>query len=240
MNLSTATAFVTGGNRGIGRAIVDRLLAEGAVRVYATARSAAEADKLSEIDQRVIGLVLDTTDGAKIAAAAEKARDVTLLINNAGVIEAGSFLEATQPQVERNFATNFYGTLAMTRAFTPILAGNGGGTIVNMLTIAALAPIPGMSAYNASKAAAWSMTQSLRATLASKAIKVMGVFPGPVDTQMLAGIPIPKAAPSDVAEAIVAGIASDVEDVFPDDTSSAIYSQWTRDHKSIERQMASM
>jgi NAD(P)-dependent dehydrogenase (short-subunit alcohol dehydrogenase family) len=240
MNLSTATAFVTGGNRGIGRAIVDRLLAEGAVRVYATARSAAEADKLSEIDQRVIGLVLDTTDGAKIAAAAEKARDVTLLINNAGVIEAGSFLEATQPQVERNFATNFYGTLAMTRAFTPILAGNGGGTIVNMLTIAALAPIPGMSAYNASKAAAWSMTQSLRATLASKGIKVMGVFPGPVDTQMLAGIPIPKAAPSDVAEAIVAGIASDVEDVFPDDTSSAIYSQWTRDHKSIERQMASM
>lgn len=240
MNLSTATAFVTGGNRGIGRAIVDRLLAEGAVRVYATARSAAEADKLSEIDQRVIGLVLDTTDGAKIAAAAEKARDVTLLINNAGVIEAGSFLEATQPQVERNFATNFYGTLAMTRAFTPILAGNGGGTIVNMLTIAALAPIPGMSAYNASKAAAWSMTQSLRATLASKGIKVMGVFPGPVDTQMLAGIPIPKAAPSDVAEAIVAGIASDVEDVFPDDTSSAIYSQWTRDHKSVERQMASM
>jgi short-subunit dehydrogenase len=128
----------------------------------------------------------------------------------------------------------------MAKAFTPILVANGGGTIVNMLTIAALAPIPAMSAYNASKAAAWSMTQSLRATLAGKGIKVMGVFPGPVDTQMLAGVPIPKAAPSDVAKAIVAGIASDVEDVFPDDTSSAIYSQWTRDHKSIERQMAAM
>jgi NAD(P)-dependent dehydrogenase (short-subunit alcohol dehydrogenase family) len=240
MNLSTVTAFVTGGNRGIGRAIVDRLLAEGVVRVYATARSAAEAEKLSEIDRRVTGLVLDTTDGAKVAGAAEKARDVTLLINNAGVIDAGSFFEATQPQVERNFATNFYGTLAMSKAFTPILAANGGGTIVNMLTIAALASIPGLSAYNASKAAAWSMTQSLRATLASQGIKVMGVFPGPVDTRMLAGVPIPKAAPSDVAEAIVAGIASDVEDVFPDDASSAIYSQWTRDHKSIERQMASV
>src|SRR5687768_14442455 len=151
MNLSTVTAFITGGNRGIGRAIVDRLLAEGVVRVFATARSAAEADKLSEIDRCVTGVVLDTTDGAEVAAAAEKARDVTLLINNAGVLDAGSFFGAMQPQVERNFATNFYGTLAMSKAFTPILAANGGGTIVNMLTIAALAPIPGMSAYSASK-----------------------------------------------------------------------------------------
>ena len=100
--------------------------------------------------------------------------------------------------------------------------------------------MPSRSAYNASKAAAWSMTQSLRATLAGERIRVIGVFPGPVDTEMLAGVPIPKAPPADVAAAIVAGIATDAEDVYPDPAALGAYEQWKQDHKSIERQFASL
>jgi len=240
MQISSATAFITGGNRGIGRAILDMLLADGAARVYATARSAAEAEKLGQIDRRVTGIVLDITDEKQIDSATAMAGDTTLLINNAGVLNPGNFFEAGRAQVERNFATNFYGTLGMTRAFAPIIEANGGGAVVNVLTFTAFASMPWLSAYNASKAAAWSMTQSLRATLATKKIRVMGVFPGPVDTDMLAGVEIPKTAPSVIARAIVDGIADDVEDVFPDEPSAQFYELWKRDHKAVERQFAAM
>ncbi len=149
-------------------------------------------------------------------------------------------LEADRIQIERAFATNFYGSLAMSTAFAPVITANGGGAVVNVLTITALATMPSRSAYNASKAAAWSMTQSLRATLADNRIRVVGVFPGPVDTEMLAGIPIPKAPPADVAAAIVAGIAADAEDIYPDPAARGVYEQWKQDHKAIERQFAAL
>jgi NAD(P)-dependent dehydrogenase (short-subunit alcohol dehydrogenase family) len=240
MQISSATALVTGANRGLGRALVDRLLADGAARIYATARLPSEAEKLSRLDPRVTGLVLDITDERQIEDAAARAADVTLLINNAGILNPGNFLEADRAEVERIFATNFYGPLAMTTAFAPVLEANGGGTIVNILTVAALASMPWISAYNASKAAGWSMTQSLRATLAGKNIRVTGVFPGPVDTDMMSQVPIPKTAPAAVAEAIVSGIAADAEDVFPDATASQVYEQWKQDHKAVERQFAAM
>jgi len=240
MQISSATALVTGANRGLGRAIVDRLLAEGAPHIYATARLPAEAERLSNIDPRVIGLVLDITDARQVKEAAARATDVTLLINNAGILNPGNFLEADRAQVEQIFATNFYGPLAMTTAFAPVVEANGGGTVVNVLTVAALASMPWLSAYNASKAAGWSMTQSLRATLAKKSIRVIGVFPGPVDTDMMAQIPIPKSPPADVARAIVDGIVADAEDVFPDSASSQVYEQWKQDHKAVERQFAAM
>ncbi|HVY43899.1 MAG TPA: SDR family oxidoreductase [Hyphomicrobiaceae bacterium] len=240
MQIHSASAFVTGANRGIGRALVQRLLADGAKRVYGTARTQDEADKLAALDNRLTGIVMDVTQPSQIAAAAAQARDVTLLINNAGVLDFGNLLEVDRAKVDRNFATNFYGTLDVTRAFAPVLEANGGGTIVNLLTLVALASMPGLSVYNASKAAAWSMTQSWRATLAAKNVKVMGVFPGAVDTDMLAGVDMPKTSPADIAAAICAGLADDREDVFPDAMSAAVYEQWKTDHKSVERQFALM
>ena len=240
MQLTSATALITGANRGIGRALLDQLLASGPRRIYATARTADEAQKLAGIDSRVVGLELDVTDPTQIAAAAARAGDVTLLVNNAGVLDFGNFLDAKRPQIDRNFATNFYGTLDMTRAFVPVLEKNGGGTVVNLLTLVALASMPGLSVYNASKAAAWSMTQSWRASLAGKNIKVMGVFPGAVDTQMLAGVEMPKTPAADVARAIVQGISRDEEDVFPDPMSARLYAQWKQDHKAVEHQFATM
>ena len=240
MHIQSATAFITGANRGIGRALVTRLLADGARHIYATARTADEAGKLSAIDPRVTGLVLDVTDQQQVAAAAARARDVTLLVNNAGVLDFGNFLDAQRGQIDRNFATNFYGTLDMTRAFVPVLEANGGGTIVNLLTLVALASMPGLSVYNASKAAAWSMTQSWRATLGPRNIKVIGVFPGAVDTEMLAGVDMPKTPADEIATAISAGIVADTEDIFPDAMSAGLYAQWRVDHKAVEHQFASM
>lgn len=240
MNISSATALITGANRGIGRALVDRLLADGVPSIFATARTAAEADRLTALDKRVTGLVMDVTNPAQIEAAAQRAKDVTLLINNAGVLDFGSFLEAQRTQIDRNFATNFYGTLDVTKAFVPVLEANGGGTIVNLLTLVALASMPGLSVYNASKAAAWSMTQSWRASLAGKGIKVIGVFPGAVDTDMLAGVDMPKTSAAEIARAISAGIAADSEDIFPDPMSAGLYEKWKADHKAVERQFAAM
>jgi NAD(P)-dependent dehydrogenase (short-subunit alcohol dehydrogenase family) len=240
MQINSATALVTGASRGIGRALLHRLLADGVRHVYATARTQQEADKLAQLDQRVTGLVLDVTEPTQVAAAASRARDVTLLINNAGVLDFGTFLDADRTKIDRNFATNFYGTLEVTKAFVPVLESNGGGMIVNLLTLVALASMPGLSVYNASKAAAWSMTQSWRASLASKKIKVMGVFPGAVDTDMLAGVNMPKTSAAEVAAAIATGIALDTEDVFPDAMSAGLYAQWKADHKAVEHQFATM
>jgi NAD(P)-dependent dehydrogenase (short-subunit alcohol dehydrogenase family) len=119
-------------------------------------------------------------------------------------------------RVARQFATNFYGTLAMAVSFAPVIEANGGGAIVNILTLVALASMPGLSTYNASKALAWSMTQSLRATLASRKIAAFGAFPGAVDTDMLSGVEMPKTAPADVARAVVQGIQAGAEDIVPD------------------------
>ncbi len=163
-----------------------------------------------------------------------------MLINNAGVLDFGAVLETPRTAFERNFGTNFYGLLAMTRAFAPAIERNGGGAVVNILTLVALASMPGLGVYNASKAAAWSLTQSLRAGLAGKGIAVHGVFPGAVDTDMLAGVEMTKTSPADVARAVVEGVGRGVEDIFPDPMSSALYDAWRRDHKAVEKQFAAM
>jgi NAD(P)-dependent dehydrogenase (short-subunit alcohol dehydrogenase family) len=235
MNIVNATALVTGANRGIGRALVTALLEAGARRVYAAARDPAT---IADDDPRVVPLRLDVTDAAQVAAAARQARDVTLLVNNAGVLDFGGPLDVSQAALERNFATNFFGPLATARAFAPAIEANGGGAIVNVLTIVALASMPGLAGYNASKAAAWSMTQALRASLAGRGIAVHAVFPGPVDTEMAAAITFPKTGAQDVAKAIVAGVAAGQEDVFPDPMSQQVYEAWRQDHKAVERQFA--
>lgn len=237
MDVSSATAFVTGANRGIGRHLVDTLLGAGVAKIYAGTRDPAS---VAFDDDRVVNVGLDITDAAQVAAAARAAGDTTLLINNAGVLDFGTFLDADAAQVSRNMDVNYFGTLEMCRAFAPVISGNGGGTIVNVLTLVALASMPSLSVYNASKAAAWSMTQALRATLLAQGVRMVGVFPGAVDTDMLASVDMPKTPPADIATAIVAGLRDDAEDIFPDPMSQALYADWRADHKAVERQFASM
>lgn len=200
--------------------MVEALLAANVAKVYAGTRNLQKPNGAGN-DRRVVPLPVDVTDERAIAAVVEQAGDVTLLVNNAGVLDFGSVLDAPQQAFERNFDTNFYGVLAMSRAFVPVIERNGGGAIVNILTLVALASMPGLGVYNASKAAAWSLTQSMRAGLSGRNIAVCGVFPGAVDTDMLAGVEMPKTSPTDVAKAIVAGVSNGSEDIFPDPMSSA-------------------
>jgi NAD(P)-dependent dehydrogenase (short-subunit alcohol dehydrogenase family) len=241
MKLHDTTALVTGANRGIGRALVGALLDAGAVKVYATARDRLSLAALTALDPaRVIPLQVDITDRNSVTQASEQATDVNLLINNAGILSFGNILETPLEAIYQQFDVNFYGTLNMTRAFVPILERNGGGAIVNLLTLVALASMPGLSTYNASKAAAWSMTQSLRASVSDKNIAVYGVFPGAVDTDMLAGVDMAKTSPVEIAKALLQGIESDREDIFPDPMSTQIYAAWQQDHKAVEKQFATM
>ncbi len=238
MEIRNSIALVTGANRGIGRELVGALLAAGAAKVYAAIRGPNSADP--NADPRIVPLQLDVTDRARVQAVSNEAADATLLINNAGVLDFGDILETPIDKLARNFETNFYGTLNMARAFAPVIEHNGGGAIVNILTLVALASMPGLAVYNASKAAAWSMTQSLRATLAGRNVAVFGVFPGAVDTDMLAGVDMPKTNPAEVARAVVAGLADDCEDIYPDPMSTELYAAWRQDHKAVERQFAAM
>lgn len=241
MQIKDSVALVTGANRGVGRAIVEALLRFGVKRVYATARRKDDLAALVALDTtRVTPLALDVTNPAQIAAAATTASDVNLVFNNAGALDFGGILNTPLDVVERNFAVNFYGQLHVARAFSPVLESHGKGAFVNILTLLSMVSMPGLAAYNASKAAAWSLTQSLRADLSKKNISVFAVFPGAIDTDMLRGVEMPKTSPADVAAAILAAIEKDEEDIFPDPMSRQVYANWKLDHKSVERQFASM
>jgi NAD(P)-dependent dehydrogenase (short-subunit alcohol dehydrogenase family) len=241
MKIQNATALVTGANRGIGSAFVAALLQAGVQKVYATARDLTSLEAVTALDaKRVIPLQLDVTDQNLVDALPAKAPDVNLLINNAGVLASGNILDVPIEIISSQFNTNFYGSLNMVRAFVPVIEQNNGGAIVNVLTVVALASMPGLAAYNASKAASWSMTQSLRASVAEKGITVHAVFPGPVDTAMAAEIEIDKTSPADVAAAVLSGIEAEQEDIFPDPMSTQLYAAWKQDHKAVEKQFAAM
>lgn len=235
MELSGCVALVSGANRGLGARLVEGLLARGAAKVYATARHPGQVDGG---DPRVVTLPLDVDDQDSVAAAARAARDVTLLINNAGVLAFGGILDADPADVERDLHTNYLGTLRLTRAFVPVIEANHGGAVANVLTLIALAPAPGMAGYSASKAAAHSMTQSLRADLRGRAIEVYGAYPGGIDTDMLAGVDAVKAAPERVAAGILDGIAAGTTTIFPDDASADAGRVWLGDPLRLEAMLA--
>jgi len=240
MKIENTVALVTGANRGIGAALVHALLDGGASKVYAAARQ--EADLITvgaKGDRRIVPVHLDVTSAAHVARVAGQASDVSMLFNNAGVLNFGSVLDALPTAFHQNFGVNFFGVLNTTRAFAPALTQHH-GAVVNILTLVALASMPGLGVYNASKAAAWSLTQSFRADFAKRHVKVFGVFPGAVDTDMLKGVEMPKAAPADVAAAVLKGVEADEEDIFPDPMSQQLYAHWASDHKAIERQFATM
>ncbi len=240
--LSGKTALVTGANRGIGEAIVDALVAAGVRKVYAASRNISALDPLvAHHGSRVTPVQLDVTNAVQIAAAAASAVDVDLLVNNAGIV--GFFGgEFTDPQwIEggrREMEVNFLGTFAVTQAFAPVLAKNGGGAIVNLNSVASFVGFPILAAYSASKAATHSLTQVTRAMLRGQHTQVFGVYPGPIDTKMGEALTLDKTSPADAARAIVAGIIAGDEEIFPDRMSQATGPAFFADPKGLERQVA--
>src|SRR5262245_1071986 len=240
MKIDNTIALVTGANRGIGAALVQALLEQGASKVYAAARQETDLAALrAKNDRRIVPVQLDVTDPAQVGRVAAQASDVRLLFNNAGVLNFGSVLDAPSTAFDRNFDVNVFGLLHTTRAFASALTTHQ-GAVVNILTLVALASMPSLGVYNASKAAAWSLTQSMRGDFAKRQVKVFGVFPGAGDTDMLKGVEMPKTATADDAAAVLDGIGADDEDIFPDPMAKALYAQWTTNHKAIERQFAAM
>lgn len=239
MSYTDTIAFVTGANRGIGEALVLALLEAGAPRVYATARSEAGLARWTGID-RVVPVQLDIRDAQACVRAASRASDVDLLVNNAGTLASYDLLEAPAEALETDFGTNFYGLLHMARAFAPTLRAKDGAAMINLLTLVSVANMPAIGGYSASKAAAWSLTQALRAQLAADGVRVHGVFPGAVDTDMIRGFDMPKTDASEVAAAILAGVADGTEDIAPDPMARQLWSLFEHDPKAVERQFAAM
>ncbi len=228
MNIAGKTVLITGANRGIGRALVSEALRRGAKRVYAGTRGPAEF-----ADERVIPVTLDVTSGEQIERAAARIDALDLLINNAGIALAD---DLTDPDIiEQHLAVNLFGMLKVTRAFLPRLRRSR-GAIVNNLSLAALAPVPVVPAYSISKAAAFNMTQSLRAYLAAAGVSVHAVILGPVDTEMSRGLEIPKSSPEAAATGILDGVENGDEDIFPDALSRQLAEGWrTGVAKAVER-----
>jgi NAD(P)-dependent dehydrogenase (short-subunit alcohol dehydrogenase family) len=241
--IAGSVAFVTGANRGIGKAIVEALVDGGAAKVYAAARSAASLESIVVAGGgRVIPVQLDITNAGQLATAVASAGDVTLLINNAGILEqfGEPFMTTVAEPSRREMEVNVFGTMSVTQQFVPVLTRNGGGTIVNLSSLAAVVNFPIAIAYSASKAALHSLTQAARLALSSHGITVIGVYPGPVDTDMGTNIPFDKASPRSVADDILAGIEAGTEDVFPDPMSKQMGQLYMTDPKGVERAVAAM
>jgi len=238
-SLKGAVALVSGANRGIGAAFVSGLLEAGAGRVYAAARDPQTLTALAQSDARVVPIALDITDDTSVQAAAARLLDVDLVVNNAGVLLGARLIAAADLAAARQeMEVNYFGLLRMCRAFAPILAANGGGTLINLLSILARMANPAGGGYSASKAAALSLTQAVRAELRAQGTRVIGVLPGYVDTTMIAGITAPKIQPSEVVRATLAALLTDQDDVYPGEQASQIAAWLLQDPKAVERHFA--
>jgi NAD(P)-dependent dehydrogenase (short-subunit alcohol dehydrogenase family) len=233
MTIAGSAVLVTGGNRGIGQALVEEALRRGAKRVYAGTRR-----PLVHSDGRVMPLTLDVTDAAQTQGALERVESLDILINNAGLALYDDLSD--RAALERHLAVNLFGTYGVTQAFLPLLTRSR-GAIVNVLSVTAFAAMPLIPAYSISKAAAFSLSQSLRALLASQGVKVHAVLTGPVDTDMSRGLDVPKASPEWVARAIFDGVETGEEDIFPDPMSESMAESWRNGAaKALERQNAAL
>ncbi|HEY2224718.1 SDR family oxidoreductase [Actinomycetospora sp.] len=213
MRIAGSTALVTGAGRGLGATLVEALLARGAATVYAGAR---DPRSVIHQDPRVVPLRLDVTDPASVRDVAERAGDVDLLINNAGIAGNGSLLTGDPERARAEVETNFWGPVTVLRAFAPVLARNGGGAAVNVLSVLSWLTAPATGSYSASKAAAWSFTGSARAELRGQGTQVVGVHLGYMDTDMVAALDVPKIAPADVARQALDAIEDGTEEVLAD------------------------
>lgn len=218
MTIEGKTVLITGSNRGIGKALVDEALRRRAKQVYAGARQ-----PISHPDERVVPIVLDVTEPEEIRRVAGCIRSLDILINNAGIALYDNLSDRSI--LEQHLAVNLFGPYEVIKAFLPQLTESR-GTIVNNTSMMAMVPLPMTPAYAVSKAAAFNFTQSLRALVANRGIRVHAILTGPTDTEMTAGLEIPKAAPISVARSIFDGIDTGEEDIFPDATSQVIADNW--------------
>lgn len=239
-NISGCVALVTGANRGIGREFVNALIHRGAKKVYACARSTdGVADLVTNSSGTVEAIELDVTDHKRIAEVAQQCGDVTLLINNAGINRLNAFVASDDISAARaEMETNYFGTMAMCRAFTGVLGQNGGGAIANILSILARVNLPMMGSLCASKAAGLSLTQGVRAETAKQGTLVLAVMPGAVDTDMSRDFPPPKMPPLEVAEQTLDALESGLEELYPGDMADGVSKGLDADPKAVEKEFA--
>jgi NAD(P)-dependent dehydrogenase (short-subunit alcohol dehydrogenase family) len=233
MSMEDKIVLVTGANRGIGKALADEALARGAKRVYAGTRQ-----PLTHPDPRLVPLTVDVTDPAQVQAAASEVGSLDILINNAGVMLPDTPFDPAV--LERHLAVNLYGAYAMTQALLPALISSR-GAVVNLLSCVALAPLPMFTSYSASKAAAFSLTKTLRAGHAAQGVRFHAVLAGPIDTDMTRDLNIPKTSPEAVAKAIFDAVEREVEEIFPDPAAAPLAEAWAAGpDKILERQFAQL
>jgi NAD(P)-dependent dehydrogenase (short-subunit alcohol dehydrogenase family) len=229
MKIGGSVALVTGANRGLGRAYARELVSRGAARVYGAAR-----DPAAVTDPGVRPIALDITDPERVGQVAQQCADVTLLVNNAGVMKASTFIDAPNLDAARlEMETNYFGTLSMCRAFAPVLAANGGGAIVNMLSVTSFYTNPFNASYGASKAAAWSLTNGIRLELHHRGTLVVGVHAGFIDTDMAALATAPKISPESVAQQVFDAVEAGEIEVLADERSRFVKASLSRDHELI-------
>lgn len=235
MNIAGSVALVTGANRGLGAAFCRALLEQGASKVYAGARNPDTVEVPGVIPVR-----LDITSPADVAAAVAQCGDANLLVNNAGILHPSSVLaDDVLEGGRREFETNVFGTLAMSNAFAPVLGANGGGAIVNVLSVLSWLSAPGGAMYSASKSAAWSLTNALRLELLGQGTQVVGLHVGYMDTDMAAGVDAPKSSPDDVAAQTLAGVEAGVFEVLADDASRYVRGALSSDLTALYPSLAS-
>ena len=233
VTIADKAVLVTGANRGIGKALVAEALRRGAKQVYAGTRR-----PMDHPDGRVVPLILDVTDAAQIQAAVDSVGSLDILVNNAGVAFYDDL--GDRAALEQHLAVNLFGTYGVTRAFLPLLTRSR-GAVVNVLSVTAFAALPVIPAYSVSKAAAFSLSQSLRALLAGQGVSVHAVMSGPVDTEMSRDLDVPKASPESVARAVLDGVERGEEDIFPDPVSEPMAQGWRSGAvKAMERANAAL
>lgn len=234
MKISGTTVLVTGANRGLGRALVDALRDAGAAKIYAAARDASAITPGGAIEP----VRLDITNGEQVAAAAARCDDVNILINNAGVASFNPALGApTMDHARHEMETNYFGTLAMCRAFAPVLKRNGGGALVNVLSVVSWFNAPMQGSYCASKAAEWSLTKAARFELHAQGTLVVGVYAGYIDTDMTAGLGFPKSSAKDIAARVVAGLEAGSEEILADERARTVHAELHKDSGPFDANM---
>lgn len=225
MKLSNATVFITGANRGLGLAFAREALVRGARKVYAAAR-----DPSSVSLPGVVPIQLDVTQPDEVAAAARACGDVTLLINNAGIAHTGGFLSETSlDSAQRHFETNVFGPMRLTQAFAPVLAHNGGGAILNVLSIASWINGPLLGVYGMSKSAAWAMTNGTRIELQAQKTQVLALHVGFIDTDLTRGFDVPKLAPEEVVRSALDGLEAGASEVLADERTRQVHAGLSAD-----------
>jgi NAD(P)-dependent dehydrogenase (short-subunit alcohol dehydrogenase family) len=230
MQIRGKVALVTGANRGLGVALVQALSDAGCAKVYAAARDPA---KLPE--SAAVAIQLDITDPVQVAAAAASCSDVGILVNNAGVAAFEPLIAAPSIDPARTeMETNYFGTLSMCRAFSPVLARNGGGAIVNVLSVVSWFNVPMQGSYCASKAAAWSLTRGIRFELRRQGTLVTGIYAGYIDTDMAAGVSGAKSTPAQIATLILAGIETGAEEIDADHRAVSVRAELLRDSTAFD------